>query len=106
MMRILRNKGFLVSERQCTVDLYRRVVCRGDSGQRSLCEVTDQGQIEKGVIEDKLMADGPLGGRYLLVDHLLVDIMGARLLLRFGQGACALMPTGTIPILSLYVMFL
>ena len=48
-----------------------------------------------------MMADGPLGGRYLLVDYLLVDIMGARLLLRFGQGACALMPTGTIPILSI-----
>ena len=53
MMRILRNKGFLVSERQGKVDLCRQVVCRGDSGQRSLCEVTDQGQIEKGVIEDK-----------------------------------------------------
>lgn len=53
MMRILRNKGFLVSDRQGKVDLCRQVVCRGDSGQRSLCEVTDQGQIEKGVIEDK-----------------------------------------------------
>ena len=53
MMRILRNKGFLVSERQGKADLYRGVVSRDDVGRRSLCEVTDQGQIKKDVIEDK-----------------------------------------------------
>ena len=41
MMRILRNKGFLVSERQGKADLYRPVISRDDAGRRSLCEVID-----------------------------------------------------------------
>ena len=41
MMRILRGKGFLVSERQGKADLYRPVVSRDDAGRRSLGEVID-----------------------------------------------------------------
>jgi BlaI family penicillinase repressor len=41
MMRILRDKGFLVSERQGKADLYRPVVSRDDAGRRSLGEVID-----------------------------------------------------------------
>ena len=59
------------------------------------------GEDQKGRDRRQMMENAPLGGRYLLVDYLLADVMGERLLLRFGQGACALMPTGTIPILSL-----
>ena len=41
MMRILRDKGFLVSDRQGKADLYRPVVSRDDAGRRSLGEVID-----------------------------------------------------------------
>ena len=41
MMRILRDKGFLVSERQGKADLYRPVVSRDDAGRWSLGEVID-----------------------------------------------------------------
>ena len=41
IMRILRDKGFLVSEREGRSDLYRPVVTREDMGRRSLGEVID-----------------------------------------------------------------
>ena len=41
MMRILRDKGFLVSERKGRADLYRPVVTREDAGRRSLGELID-----------------------------------------------------------------
>ena len=41
MMRILRDKGFLASERQGKADLYRPIVSRADAGGRSLIEVVD-----------------------------------------------------------------
>ena len=41
MMRILREKGFLASERQGKADIYRPVVSREDAGRRSLGEVID-----------------------------------------------------------------
>ena len=41
MMRILRDKGFLASERQGKADLYRPIVSRADAGRRSLVEVVD-----------------------------------------------------------------
>jgi len=39
MMRILRDKGFLVSERIGRADFYRPVITREDAGRRSLCDV-------------------------------------------------------------------
>ena len=41
IMRILREKGFVVSERAGRSDLYRPVVTREDMGRRSLGEVID-----------------------------------------------------------------
>ena len=41
IMRILRDKGFVVSEREGRSDLYRPVVTREDMGRRSLGEVID-----------------------------------------------------------------
>jgi len=41
MMRILRDKGFLASERQGKADLYRPIVTREDAGRRSLGELID-----------------------------------------------------------------
>ena len=41
IMRILREKGFVVSEREGRSDLYRPVVTREDMGRRSLGEVID-----------------------------------------------------------------
>ena len=41
MMRILRDKGFLTSERQGKADLYRPTVSREDAGRRSLGEVIE-----------------------------------------------------------------
>ena len=41
IMRILRDKGFLASEREGRSDLYRPVVTREDMGRRSLGEVID-----------------------------------------------------------------
>ena len=41
VMRILRDKGFLASEREGRSDLYRPVVTREDMGRRSLGEVID-----------------------------------------------------------------
>ena len=41
MMRILRDKGFLTSERQGKADLYRPIVTREDAGKRSLGEVVE-----------------------------------------------------------------
>lgn len=41
MMRILREKGFLSSERQGKADLYRPLVTREDMGRRSLSEVIE-----------------------------------------------------------------
>ena len=41
MMRILRDKGFLSSERQGKADLYRPIVTREDAGRRSLGEVVE-----------------------------------------------------------------
>lgn len=41
MMRILRDKGFLVSRREGRLDLYSPVVTRQDMGRRSLGEVID-----------------------------------------------------------------
>ena len=41
VMRILRGKGFLASEREGRSDLYRPVVTREDMGRRSLGEVID-----------------------------------------------------------------
>ena len=41
IMRILRDKGFVVSERAGRSDLYRPVVTREDMGRRSLGEVID-----------------------------------------------------------------
>jgi predicted transcriptional regulator len=41
MMRILREKGFLASERQGKADLYRPVVTREEVGKRSLGELID-----------------------------------------------------------------
>ena len=41
MMRILRDKGFLASERQGKADYYRPTVSREDAGRRSLGEVID-----------------------------------------------------------------
>ncbi|NKB72871.1 MAG: BlaI/MecI/CopY family transcriptional regulator [Candidatus Latescibacteria bacterium] len=41
MMRILRDKGFLVSQREGRLDLYSPVVTRQDMGRRSLGEVID-----------------------------------------------------------------
>ena len=41
VMRILREKGFLVSEREGRSDLYRPVVTRQDMAQRSLGDVMD-----------------------------------------------------------------
>lgn len=40
-MRILRNKGFLTSQRQGKADYYSPVVSRRDAGKRSLGEVLD-----------------------------------------------------------------
>ena len=39
MMRILRDKGFLASEREGRADLYRPIVTREDMGRRSLGEL-------------------------------------------------------------------
>ena len=39
MMRILRDKGFLASERKGRADLYRPIVTREDVGRRSLGEL-------------------------------------------------------------------
>ena len=39
MMRILREKGFLTSEREGRADLYRPAVARQDVAQRSLADV-------------------------------------------------------------------
>ena len=41
ILRILRDKGFVVSEREGRSDLYRPVVTREDMGRRSLGEVID-----------------------------------------------------------------
>ena len=41
MMRILRDKGFLASEREGRADLYRPIVSREDVGRRSLRELID-----------------------------------------------------------------
>ncbi len=41
MMRILRNKGFLTSEREGKADLYRPLVTREAIGRRSLGELID-----------------------------------------------------------------
>ncbi len=41
MMHILREKGFVVSERAGRYDLYRPVVTREDMGRRSLSEIID-----------------------------------------------------------------
>ena len=41
MMRILRDKGFLSSERRGKADLYRPIVTREDAGRRSLGEVVE-----------------------------------------------------------------
>lgn len=41
MMRILRDKGFLTSERKGKADYYRPIVSREDAGRRSLGEVID-----------------------------------------------------------------
>ena len=41
IMRILRDKGFVVSKREGRSDLYRPVVTREDMGRRSLGEVID-----------------------------------------------------------------
>ena len=41
IMRILRDKGFVVSEREGRSDLYRPVVTREDMGRRSLGDVID-----------------------------------------------------------------
>ena len=41
MMRILRDKGFLASERKGKADYYHPVVSREDAGRRSLGEVID-----------------------------------------------------------------
>ena len=41
IMRILRDKGFVVSEREGRSDLYRPVVTREDMGRRLLGEVID-----------------------------------------------------------------
>ena len=41
IMRILRDKGFVVSEREGRSDLYRPVVTREDMGRRSLGEIID-----------------------------------------------------------------
>jgi predicted transcriptional regulator len=41
MMRILREKGFLVSERKGKADLYRPIVTRDAAGRRSLGEVIE-----------------------------------------------------------------
>ena len=41
MMRILRNKGFLASEREGKADLYRPTVTREAIGRRSLGELID-----------------------------------------------------------------
>ncbi len=41
MMRILREKGFLVSERQGKADLYRPTVSREVMGRRSLGDIID-----------------------------------------------------------------
>ena len=41
IMRILREKGFVVSEREGRSDLYRPMVTREDMGRRSLGEVID-----------------------------------------------------------------
>ena len=41
IMRILRDKGFVISEREGRSDLYRPVVTREDMGRRSLGEVID-----------------------------------------------------------------
>ncbi len=41
IMRILRDKGFVASEREGRSDLYRPVVTREDMGRRSLGEVID-----------------------------------------------------------------
>lgn len=42
MMRILREKGFLVSEREGRMDVYRPVVGREQMGRRSLAEVMER----------------------------------------------------------------
>ena len=41
ILRILREKGFVISEREGRSDLYRPVVTREDMGRRSLGEVID-----------------------------------------------------------------
>ena len=41
IMRILRDKGFVVSEREGRSDLYRPVVTREDMGRHSLGEIID-----------------------------------------------------------------
>jgi len=41
MIRILRDKGFLSSDRQGKADLYRPIVTREDAGRRSLGEVVE-----------------------------------------------------------------
>jgi len=41
MMRILRDKGFLASERQGKADIYRPLTSREEAGHRSLGEVID-----------------------------------------------------------------
>lgn len=41
MMRILRDKGFLISERHGRTDVYQPVVARAQVGQRSLREVLE-----------------------------------------------------------------
>jgi predicted transcriptional regulator len=41
MMRILREKGFLRSERQGKADLYSPTISREDAGRRSLGEVIE-----------------------------------------------------------------
>ena len=42
MMRILRDKGFLVSERSGRMDVYRPDISREQMGRRSLAEVLDR----------------------------------------------------------------
>jgi len=59
MMRILRDKGFLASERKGRADLYRPIVAREDVGRRSLGELIESFFSGSAEVLVSQLLDGP-----------------------------------------------